>query len=127
VIGHPAPPFRPPTPRAAAPNPRRSPSSRTALAEAELEYPDGHRSRSVYVALPLAAPGPSGPPGGADVGGTALAVWTTTPWTLPANLAVAVNDRLDYCLVEAKARGGFYTSVCVRACVRVCVCVGVGA
>lgn len=31
-----------------------------------------------------------------------LAIWTTTAWTLPANLAVAVNDRLQYTLVEAK-------------------------
>lgn len=34
-----------------------SPSSRTALAEAELEYPEGHTSRSIYVAMPLTAPG----------------------------------------------------------------------
>lgn len=32
----------------------------------------------------------------------ALAVWTTTPWTMPANLAVAVNDRMDYSLVQAR-------------------------
>lgn len=32
--------------------------------------------------------------------GCAFAVWTTTPWTMPANLAVAVNDKLDYVLVE---------------------------
>ena len=35
-----------------------SPSSRTALAEAELEYPEGHKSRSIYVAMPLSAVGP---------------------------------------------------------------------
>ena len=34
-------------------------------------------------------------------GGAALAIWTTTPWTIPANLAVAVNDKLEYALVEA--------------------------
>lgn len=32
----------------------------------------------------------------------ALAVWTTTPWTMPANLAVAVNDRMDYSLVQVR-------------------------
>jgi isoleucyl-tRNA synthetase len=81
-----------------------SPSSRTALAEAELEYPDGHTSPSVYVAFPVVelpealaarlsgagiAPGPES---------LAVAIWTTTPWTLPANLAVSVNGALDYAI-----------------------------
>ncbi len=85
-----------------------SPSSRTALAEAELEYPDGHTSPSVYVAfavreLPeslaekLNAAGL--PPATATApGGLAVAIWTTTPWTLPANLAVSVNGSLDYAI-----------------------------
>lgn len=34
--------------------------------------------------------------------GAALAIWTTTPWTMPANAAVAVNEKLQYSLVEAK-------------------------
>jgi isoleucyl-tRNA synthetase len=89
-----------------------SPSSRTALAEAELEYPDGHTSPSVYVAFPavklpeplrdaLTAAGIS-LPSEADALGQALqvAIWTTTPWTLPANLAVSVNERLDYALAD---------------------------
>ena len=37
------------------------------------------------------------------LGDAALAVWTTTPWTMPANLAVAVNDRMDYTLVQVRA------------------------
>jgi len=89
-----------------------SPSSRTALAEAELEYPDGHTSPSVYVAFPavelppvlrdtLQAEGIT-LPSDADALGQALqvAIWTTTPWTLPANLAVSVNERLDYALAD---------------------------
>lgn len=81
-----------------------SPSSRTALAEAELEYPEGHTSRSIYVAMPLATVGP-------DVGdaearraleGAYVSVWTTTPWTIPANLAVAVNADLQYAVVEVQ-------------------------
>ena len=89
-----------------------SPSSRTALAEAELEYPDGHTSPSVYVAFPavelpeplrdaLTAEGIT-LPSDADGLGQALqvAIWTTTPWTLPANLAVSVNERLDYALAD---------------------------
>lgn len=90
------------------PSSPRSPSSRTALAEAELEYPEGHRSRSIYVAMPLDAPGPHVPSEVADhVQGAALAIWTTTPWTIPANLAVAINEHLDYVLVEAQVGWGW--------------------
>ncbi|GBF91728.1 isoleucyl-tRNA synthetase [Raphidocelis subcapitata] len=80
-----------------------SPSSRTALAEAELEYPEGHRSRSIYVALPLSEAAAGLPSEArAAVQGAALAIWTTTPWTVPANLAVAVNGNLEYAVVEFK-------------------------
>jgi len=93
-----------------------SPSSRTALAEAELEYPEGHTSPSVYVAfaaeqLPeslaarLAAAGLEGPAATAP-GGLAVAIWTTTPWTLPANLAVSVNGSLDYAICRVQAAEG---------------------
>jgi isoleucyl-tRNA synthetase len=86
-----------------------SPSSRTALAEAELEYPDGHTSPSVYVAFPvvelpaalaerLARVGIGGATSGGHREQLFVAIWTTTPWTLPANLAVSVNGVLDYCL-----------------------------
>jgi len=60
---------------------------RTALAEAEVEYKD-HASQSVYVKFPLV-----GHPG------TSVVIWTTTPWTLPANLAVAYNSTFSYSLV----------------------------
>ena len=75
-----------------------SPSSRTALAEAELEYPEGHTSTSIYVSFGVT----HAPDALADAGGPPLrvAVWTTTPWTIPANLAVAVNERLEYSLVS---------------------------
>ena len=80
-----------------------SPSSRTALAEAELEYPDGHTSPSVYAALDITSKSEALEKlaGDAEV---QLAVWTTTPWTLPANLAVAVNGELTYALVESASR-----------------------
>ncbi|KAG1677731.1 hypothetical protein FOA52_001043 [Chlamydomonas sp. UWO 241] len=79
-----------------------SPSSRTALAEAELEYPEGHKSTSIYVQLPLVKTGPKVPAELAPhLEGAAVAVWTTTPWTIPANLAVGVNERLEYCVVQA--------------------------
>ena len=62
---------------------------RTALAEAEVEYKD-HVSQSVFVKFPLV-----GHPG------TSVVIWTTTPWTLPANLAVAFNSTFSYSLVIA--------------------------
>jgi len=77
-----------------------SPSSRTALAEAELEYPEGHTSRSVYVAMPLlSVPQDMPSPLKSALQDASLAIWTTTPWTLPANAAVAVNERLTYAVV----------------------------
>jgi isoleucyl-tRNA synthetase len=79
-----------------------SPSSKTALAEAELEYPEGHTSRSIYAAFPMvslsAAVKAVFEPYLSELG---VAVWTTTPWTIPANLAVAVNPDLKYSVVEA--------------------------
>ena len=85
-----------------------SPSSRTALAEAELEYPEGHTSRSIYVAMPLetistASSSSSSPEKVAALTDAAFAIWTTTPWTIPANLAVAVNAALEYSVVEVSA------------------------
>ena len=82
-----------------------SPSSKTALAEAELEYPEGHVSRSIYAAFPVVkvAEGLKASLDGflPDLG---VAVWTTTPWTIPGNLAVAVNGALEYAVVEVSRR-----------------------
>ncbi|MBD3881721.1 isoleucine--tRNA ligase [Phormidium tenue FACHB-886] len=78
-----------------------SPSSRTALAEAELEYPEGHTSPSLYAAfqmLSLSDAAAALQPYLPELG---VAIWTTTPWTIPANLAVAVNPKLKYSVVEA--------------------------
>jgi isoleucyl-tRNA synthetase len=61
---------------------------RTALAEAEVEYQD-HVSQSIFVKFPVV-----GQPN------TFVLIWTTTPWTLPANLAVAYNDKFQYVQVE---------------------------
>ncbi|KFM24269.1 Isoleucine-tRNA ligase [Auxenochlorella protothecoides] len=81
-----------------------SPSTGTALAEAELEYPDGHVSPSVYVSAPLLEAGPGASPDQTRaLAGASLALWTTTPWTLPANRAVAVSVGMEYCVVEERA------------------------
>lgn len=77
---------------------------RTALAEAELEYKD-KTSPSIYVRFPLLSDVASLFPGqeGSNVD---LIVWTTTPWTLPADLATVVHPRENYLLVDYdKGRG----------------------
>lgn len=79
-----------------------SPSSHTALAEAELEYPDEHTSRSVYAAFPMVSLAESAAAFQPYLEKLGVAIWTTTPWTLPANLAVAVNPALVYAVVEVK-------------------------
>jgi isoleucyl-tRNA synthetase len=70
-----------------------SPSSESALAEAEIEYQD-KRSPSIYVAFPVKD--------GNEVlsGDESIIIWTTTPWTIPANLGIAVHPELDYNVVS---------------------------
>ncbi|GJE93748.1 isoleucyl-tRNA synthetase [Phanerochaete sordida] len=71
-----------------------SPSSQSALAESELEYKDDHVSHSAYVSFELDSAsaaqlkGVSGP--------VRLLVWTTTPWTLTANMGIAVHPDMEY-------------------------------
>ncbi|MEH1825005.1 MAG: isoleucine--tRNA ligase [Nostoc sp.] len=78
-----------------------SPSSKTALAEAELEYPEGHVSRSIYAAFSITSLASAVKPLLAEYqSDLGVAIWTTTPWTIPANLAVAVNADLNYAVVE---------------------------
>jgi isoleucyl-tRNA synthetase len=78
-----------------------SPSSKTALAEAELEYPEGHVSRSIYAAFPVTSLAEAVKPLLAEYqSDLGVAIWTTTPWTIPGNLAVAVNADLNYAVVE---------------------------
>ncbi len=93
-----------------------SPSSRTALAEAELEYPDEHTSKSVYVSFEvnnidnLLAKIPKDltkPTLGMQLEKIFIAIWTTTPWTLPANEAVAVNPKISYVLARENNQNAF--------------------
>jgi isoleucyl-tRNA synthetase len=72
------------------------PTCETALAEAEVEYKD-KTSPSVYVALPVVN-------GNGALKDASLVIWTTTPWTLPANRAVAVHPSMEYAVVEASGR-----------------------
>ncbi|WP_298615531.1 isoleucine--tRNA ligase [uncultured Thermosynechococcus sp.] len=85
-----------------------SPSSKTALAEAELEYPEGHTSRSLYAAFEvIELPAGLAKPWYKALGKLGVAIWTTTPWTIPANLAVSVNPDLTYALVEVNPGGRY--------------------
>src|SRR5256885_12139013 len=79
---------------------------RTALAEAEVEYED-HASPSIYVEFDLAAES-AGEIGtriprlkGRDV---SVLIWTTTPWTIPSNLAIAFHPEFDYAAYEVGSR-----------------------
>ncbi|MCC7540514.1 MAG: isoleucine--tRNA ligase [Deltaproteobacteria bacterium] len=82
--------------------------ARSALAEAEVEYAD-RDDPSVYVRFPIAEGSRAtvaslfGLPSETSRPISAL-VWTTTPWTLPANLAIAVHPELEYALVEPAGR-----------------------
>lgn len=79
-----------------------SPSSQTALAEAELEYPEGHTSRSIYVTFDVKSLSETAQPLLAEYLPTLkVAIWTTTPWTIPGNLAVSLNPDLTYAVVKS--------------------------
>lgn len=69
-----------------------SPSSESALAEAEIEYHD-RKDPSIYVSFDIVE-------GKKVYDGAKLVIWTTTPWTLPGNLAVCVGPKIDYVLVK---------------------------
>src|SRR6266853_690531 len=79
---------------------------RTALAEAEVEYED-HTSPSIYVEFPLAPSSQSDlvarVPALADRDVSVL-IWTTTPWTIPSNLAIAFHPEFDYAAYDVDGR-----------------------
>ena len=77
---------------------------RTALAEAEVEYAN-HTSPSVWVKFPVASDPAELSPALAGRQVTAL-IWTTTPWTLPANLALAFHPSFQYAAVETEPSSG---------------------
>ncbi|KAK1911072.1 hypothetical protein P3342_011674 [Pyrenophora teres f. teres] len=82
-----------------------SPSSRTALAEAELEYDEGFKSLAAFVRYPVrVGEGLRGKLGDVD-GDVSVIIWTTTPWTLPANKAIAVHRDMQYSLVKDAEKG----------------------
>ena len=73
-----------------------SPVEKTALAEAEIEYHD-HISTTIWVRFPVVA---SSVPA---LNGAAVVIWTTTPWTMPGNRAVAAGAEFGYAVIQVDA------------------------
>ena len=73
---------------------------KTALADAEVEYQD-HKSDTIYTSFPVNSSNVK------ELKDSEVIIWTTTPWTIPANKALAYNESLDYLLVELKDEGDF--------------------
>ena len=74
-------------------------SCQTALAEAEVEYHD-HTSPSIYVRFPMPDPGLAKVFPQAPVDKTYFVIWTTTPWTIPSNMGVALHPEFEYVLLR---------------------------
>ncbi|MDB5493025.1 MAG: ileS [Phenylobacterium sp.] len=72
-----------------------SPVERTALADAEVEYHD-HVSPTIWVKFPVVE-------GSNAAGQASVVIWTTTPWTIPANRAIAYNPDIAYAVYEVEA------------------------
>lgn len=79
------------------------PSCQTALADAEVEY-DNHTSPSIYVKFPFVDA--SAVPAVADLQRPSIVIWTTTPWTLPANLGVSLNPEFEYVAIRVAGVDG---------------------
>ena len=77
-----------------------SPSSESALAEAEVEYQDV-TARTLYIAFDV-LDGKDKLPAGSKV-----IIWTTTPWTIPHNKAIALNPKFEYGLYETEREPSF--------------------
>jgi isoleucyl-tRNA synthetase len=73
---------------------------KTALADAEVEYQD-HKSDTIYTSFPVKSSSLK------ELEGSEIIIWTTTPWTIPANKALAYNESLDYVLVQLNDDGDF--------------------
>ena len=73
---------------------------KTALADAEVEYQD-HKSDTIYTSFPVKNSNLE------DLNDSEIIIWTTTPWTIPANKALAYNESLDYVLIQINDDGDF--------------------
>ena len=81
---------------------------KTALADAEVEYQD-RKSDTIYVSFPVKSSDVK------ELKNSSIVIWTTTPWTIPANKALAYNSGLDYLLIEITDSGDFKSKKIVVA------------
>ena len=98
---------------------------KTALAEAEIEYHD-HTSQTITVRFPIARSPQE------DLVGASILIWTTTPWTMPGNRAIAAGPEIDYALVRidstaqaSRARDGETVLVALALLPRLCAEAGI--
>ncbi len=73
---------------------------KTALADAEVEYQD-HKSDTIYVSFPVKSSKIN------EISNSDIVIWTTTPWTIPANKALAYNESLDYLVIKILDKGEY--------------------
>ncbi len=73
---------------------------KTALADAEVEYQD-HKSDTIYACFPVKSSKIK------ELNDCNIVIWTTTPWTIPANKALAYNESLDYVIIQINDEGNF--------------------
>ncbi len=73
---------------------------KTALADAEVEYQD-HKSDTIYTCFPVKSSKIN------ELNNCSVVIWTTTPWTIPANKALAYNESLDYLIIQINDEGNF--------------------
>jgi isoleucyl-tRNA synthetase len=73
---------------------------KTALADAEVEYQD-HKSDTIYTSFAVKSSNLK------ELEGSEIIIWTTTPWTIPANKALAYNEALNYILIQLNDDGDF--------------------
>ncbi len=73
---------------------------KTALADAEVEYQD-HKSDTIYACFPIKSSKIK------ELNDCDIVIWTTTPWTIPANKALAYNESLDYLVIQISDEGNF--------------------
>ena len=102
-----------------------SPVEKTALAEAEIEYHD-HTSDTIFVRFPVLSSNV------AELRDAAVVIWTTTPWTMPGNRAIAYGEEIDYAVVRvdsvkdgALARAGERILVALALLPQVCEATGI--
>ncbi len=81
---------------------------KTALADAEVEYFD-HTSNTIYSSFKIKQTNKD------FLKNASVIIWTTTPWTIPANRALAYNSSIDYCLVEIEKLNGFKSNKIIVA------------